>query len=131
MDEYVLRTVIGLDKSVALLGVEPLYCSASHRTYVPSNTTQPPSSIGGGSNLYTVRKAGPALYRELGNSDEPRGVDFNNISCLRSLYKVTVGGHGCRAAGGAAARLAAWPLAVGLGVDVALRPRLSRGRSRF
>src|SRR6266581_614280 len=45
MDEYVLRTVIRLNKSVALLGVEPLYCSASHRTYVPSNTKRPPSSI--------------------------------------------------------------------------------------
>ena len=29
VNEYVLRAVIGLNKSIALLGVEPLYCSVS------------------------------------------------------------------------------------------------------
>jgi len=38
MDEYVFRAVIGLNKSIALLGVEPLYCSASHRTFLQINS---------------------------------------------------------------------------------------------
>src|SRR5258707_10447566 len=39
MNKYVIRAVIGLNKSVALLGVEPLYCSASHCTFLLNNTT--------------------------------------------------------------------------------------------
>src|SRR6202047_2782268 len=39
VDEYVLRAVIGLNKSISLLGVEPLYCSPSHRTFLQSKTT--------------------------------------------------------------------------------------------
>jgi hypothetical protein len=30
VDEHVLRTIVGLDKAVSLLGVEPLYGSGSH-----------------------------------------------------------------------------------------------------
>ena len=101
VNEYVLRAVIGLDKSIALLGVEPFYRSASHCKFLRKQHDRHPA-LGDGSNLGTERKVSPALDGELAReSRRTSGVDSNNISYPQNLYNgcrlpfpILSGGHG-------------------------------------
>jgi hypothetical protein len=34
VDEHVLAAVVGLDESIALLGVEPLHCTSRHSMFL-------------------------------------------------------------------------------------------------
>src|SRR5215469_789423 len=52
--EHVLRAIVGLDEAVALLGVEPLYGSSSHRKPFKENYAAP--AIERRSNFGTERK---------------------------------------------------------------------------
>src|SRR3954470_10850627 len=70
MDEYVFRAIIGLNKSIALLGVKPLYCSACHCTFLQTRHAAIQHWVAGqisARNRKQVRRS-----NELGNADEPR-----------------------------------------------------------
>src|SRR3954454_3778132 len=103
MDEYVFRSIIGLNKSIALLSVEPLYCSARHCRFLETQNAAIQHWVAGQSQHGTESKSG-AL--RAGNADEPRKIDSSDIPCLRPLYKVSIRSRGrTGAAGTANARL--------------------------
>src|SRR5207249_10184423 len=88
MDEHVLRAVIGLNKSIALLGIEPLYCSASHRTFLQNKATaiQHWWRV---KSLHGTESRSGALSRA-GERKRTTGVDCKEISCPRYFYKLTL-----------------------------------------
>src|SRR3954471_15676902 len=88
MDEYVVRTVIGLNEPIALLGVEPFHCSASHHMSFKHNT--PPSSTGWRIKISARNGKQVRRSNELGNADEPREIDPSNMSWFFPYYKINV-----------------------------------------
>src|SRR4051794_37356604 len=85
VDEYVVRAVSRLNESIALLGVKPLYCSVCHCRLLQMRSAAIQHWVAGQSQHGTESRSG-AL--RAGNADEPRKIDFRDVCCLRSLYKV-------------------------------------------
>src|SRR5215213_6080055 len=91
VDEYVFRSIIGLNEAIALLSVEPLYCSVRHCRFLQTQNAAIQHWVAGQSQHGTESRSG-AL--RAGNADEPRKIDFSDIHWLHPLYKVSVRSRG-------------------------------------
>src|SRR5690349_3318071 len=76
-----------LNAPIALLGVEPLHCSASHHT--SSKRSPPPSSTGQRIKISARNRKQVRRSSELGNADEPREIDPSDIRCFYRHCKIT------------------------------------------
>jgi len=85
VNEHVLGAVIRLNKSVTLLGVEPLYRSASHCTFLRNNTAVIQRWMTGQISARNGSRSS-ARSRAKGESRRTAGVDDRNVGCGRYFY---------------------------------------------
>jgi len=82
--EHVLRAIVGLDEAVALLGVESLYGSSSHRKPFKKNYAAP--AIERRSNFGTERKANSMLDTSEKMTRRTTESDSTHVGWLRGRY---------------------------------------------
>src|SRR3954471_16110834 len=72
VDEYVFRAVIGLNEAIALLGVEPLYCSVRHGWFLQTQNAAIQHWVAGQSRHGTESRSGALRAEERRRTTENR-----------------------------------------------------------